>query len=214
MGRGHGGSRGGGGANGFQGDASMRGYSSGLAKAMVDRETEIRGSQKEHLSFFDEQGNELFRNDKGTGGSVSFLGQGRLSENAIVTHNHPSTGKNKGSERSDGGGSLSKTDIMNAHELNQKEIRAVTTHRTYSLKRPAEGWHKGGWQDGKFYENPKLSYKKAKAKVDKQFKDYVSRFSGAERVAAHHRAFSVYWHQVNKEFARRQGYEYSSIRVN
>lgn len=196
--------------NRFQGDRSMKGYSAGLAKALTSRESEIRSLQRENLSIFDEQGNELFRNT-GTRSHVRF--DGRLSKDAIVTHNHPSMGT-KGRIRPDGGGSLSKKDIMNAIDLNQREVRAVTATRTYSLKRPAEGWHKGGWVGDKFYENPRRSYRLAKQTVDRNYRDYLSRFSGEERTKAHRRAFSVYWHQVNKEFARRQGYDYSSVRVD
>jgi hypothetical protein len=209
MGRGHGGSRGG--AAGFQRDASMRGYSAGLAKAISEREAQIRANDYyESGTVYDEEGNIIYNEDHGNNGSV-YLGSDR--ENRIFTHNHPLYGRSKGKPRSDEGGSLSKRDIMNAHEYNEKEIRAVTRHYTYSLKRPSEGWHKGGWQDGKFYENPALSYKKAKAAVDKADKKYFQGYSG-NRTQAARRMSATYWHRVNKEFAKRQGYDYSKTRVN
>ena len=211
MGRGHGGSRGGGGAKGFQGDASMKGYSAGLAKAISEREAQIRNNDYfEAGTVYDEQGNVIYNEDRGNNGSV-YLGSDR--ENRIFTHNHPLYGKSKGKPRADEGGSLSKRDIMNAHDYNEKEIRAVTRHYTYSLKRPAEGWHKGGWQGDKFYENPSLTYRKAKAAVDKADKKYYQSYTG-DRTQAWHRVSATYWHRVNKEFARRQGYDYSKTRVN
>lgn len=210
MGRGHGGSRGGGGASGFQGDRTMSGYSAGLAKAMTAREEEIRGLQIEHLSIFDDNGNELFRN-VGTGTHVQSSPE--HEPNHIVTHNHPSTGRNKGQERSDGGGSLSKQDILGSIDTNAKEIRAVTKNRTYSLKRPKEGWVQGGWKGDKFLGNNANNYRKAKETVDKRDKAYYKGYKG-DRATAARRMSSTYWHRVNKEFASRMGYEYTSSRVN
>jgi hypothetical protein len=212
MGRGHGSGRGvSAKAGGFQGDRSMGHLEAGLQKALKAREDAIRQNDYyEAGTVYDEHGNVVYNEDRGKNGSV-YLGSN--TADMIVTHNHPLYGKSKGKARADEGGSLSKQDIMLAHDHNEREIRAVTRHYTYSLKRPSEGWHKGGWMGEKFYENPKLSYKKAKAAVDKADKKYWQGYTGNKTEAAR-RMSATYWHRVNKEFAKRQGYDYSKTRVD
>ena len=209
MGRGHGGSRGGGPANAGRGDTTMRGYGSGLAKAMKAREDEIRLLKKENLSIFDDEGNELFRN-VGTGSRVA---SSPVHEpNHIVTHNHPGQ-DSKGRQRSDNGGSLSRDDIFNSIQNNAKEIRAATSTYTYSLKRPSGGWRTGGWKGDKFIGNDAINYKRAKQTIDAHDKAYYASYKGNRNEAAR-RMSSTYWHRVNKEFAKTVGYEYTKQRVN
>lgn len=215
MAKGSGGTRGASGgarakASGFQGDASMKGYSAALAKAVSERESQIRNNDYyEAGTVYDENGNVIYNENRGNNGSV-YLGADQ--ENRIITHNHPIYGKGGGKPRADEGGSLSRGDIMNAHDYNSKEVRAVTRHYTYSLKRPAEGWHKG-WVGDKFYGHPANAYKRAKSIIDKADKKYFQNYIG-DKSQASRRMSATYWHRVNKEFARIQGYDYSKTRVN
>lgn len=211
MAKGSGGTRGasGGGRKAFRGDASMRGYSAALAKAVKAREDEIRGLKKENLSIFDDEGNELFRN-VGTGARVS---SSPLHEpNHIVTHNHPGQ-DSKGMQRSDNGGSLSRNDIFGSIANNAKEIRAVTSTYTYSLKRPSGGWRMGGWKGDKFIGGDAIIYKRAKQAIDAHDRAYYASYKGNRSEAAR-RISSTFWHRVNKEFARTVGYEYTKQKVN
>jgi hypothetical protein len=220
MGRGHGGSRGGGGAKGFQGDASMRGMSAGLAKALTDREADIRGNDNfEKGTVYDTEGNVIFNNDKGRNGSV-FLGSD--FENRIVTHNHPIN--EKGKNRADEGGSLSKTDLMLASFNNTAEIRAVTRHYTYSLKRPAQGWGVDSTNGGYVLKGMRFKpnadrqrvskvYNSIQKKADTARLKYIREYKG-DKAVARRRSFAVYYHQINREFAKQMGWEYSKTRVN
>lgn len=190
-------------------DKTMRGYSSVLAKSIKAREDEIRGLGREHLSIFDENGNEVFRNI----GSKTRVGTNpALEKDNIVTHNHPSM-DTKGMQRPDNGGSFSRQDIIGSIQNDAKEIRAVTSTYTYSLKRPAGGWRSGGWKDGEFIGNDARVYKTTSQKVTKQLQSYVFNYKGDSKVAAR-RARSVYAHLISKEFAKTAGYEYTKQKVN
>ena len=191
MGRGHGSGRGASAkAGGFQGDASMKGYSAGLAKAMTARESEIRNERVENTSVFDDEGNELFR-AVGTTHDVKI--DAKTTPNHIVTHNHPGIA----------GDSFSQGDVVNYAFWNAKEIRAVTRNYTYSLKRPEGGW-KGGHEK---------AYKQAKAKVDRADNAYFKNYKG-DMDAADRRISRTYNHRVNKEFAKIMGYEYTKTKVH
>ena len=220
MGRGHGSSRGGGGAKGFQGDASMRGMSAGLAKALTDRESDIRFNDNfEKGTVYDTDGNVIFNNDKGRNGSVNL---GTDFKDRIVTHNHPINGKGK--NRADEGGSLSKTDLMLASFQNTAEIRAVTRHYTYSLKRPAQGWGvdstNGGYVLKGYRYKPNADrtrvskiYNSVERQVKAARQKYIREYKGDKSVAQR-RSFAVYYHTINREFAKRMGWDYSKTRVN
>ena len=83
-------------------------------------------------------------------------------------------------------------------------MRAVIGRYSFSIRRPKTGWHKGGWEGDKFYNNNAYAYKKAKQTVDKRIKKGSS---------AGRRVSSTYWHLVNKEYAKIQGYTYTKTKV-
>lgn len=223
MGRGHGSSRGGGGAKGFQGDRSMRGMSAGLAKALTARESEIRDLPYENSAIFDEQGNALEITNGGANRRVGY--DGILADGNIVTHNHP------------GGGSLSRKDILGAVSTNAKEVRAVAGDYTYSIKRPDSGWGvtryeiKGserfnygktvytyGEKPGSIHHTPDASMKKlhnaykiASRRIEAQRTKYIS--GSTDKAAARRRFDTVYSHLINKEYAKLTGFEYTKTRV-
>lgn len=187
MGRGHGSSRGGGGASGFRGDASMEGYSAGLAKAVSGREAEIRNGDTEKLSIFDSTGKEVYRNDKGEKHSVTY--DGSKAKDNILTHNHPS------------GSSFSTDDVMGAVRNDVAEIRAVGSNRTYSLKRPKGGW---GISEREAWRIHASELMKQGARSER----YIENYKGDKSVAKR-RADAVFSHAANKRFAKRTGLIYS-----
>ena len=199
MGRGSGGSGSGfgSGAKGGGGDASMRHLSAAAQKTLKAEEEAIRRQGVEHGLVMDENGNVVW---KGTQNKKSQVTLGANTANRITLHNHP------------GGSSFSKTDLMNAAKANEKESIVVTSKYTYSIKRPKEGWRKGGWVGDKFYSNNALAYKQAKAKVDKKIKEYYKATTGSK--ASYPRVSATYWHLVNKEYAKMQGYTYTKTKIH
>ena len=197
MGRGHGGSRGGGGAKGFQGDASMRGYSAGLAKAVSAREAQIRTNDNYEMgTVYDEHGNVVFNNDNGAGGSVYL---GTEWKGNIVTHNHPNHGYNNPF-----GQSLSGGDIERAMQFDAREMRAVTKSYTYSMKRPSQGWG----------DSAKMAkeWSKVSRAVNNRDKKFLESYTG-DKSGLNRRLGATRAHRINKEFARKFGIEYTKTRV-
>lgn len=188
MGRGHGSSRGSG--PGATMGATERGYSQTLAKAVQSREDEIRNSPNERLSLFNESGKEIFRNDKGGEHGVSYPDE--LGGNAIVTHNHPS------------GRSFSDDDVFGSVTLNGKEIRAVTSDRTYSLKRPKEGWGVSG-------DAAQSRYKQLYFQNISKASKYVKSYTGDKQVATR-RAYGNIEHTTMKQLSKEFGWEYTTKR--
>ena len=210
MGRGHGSGRGASAkAGGFQGDRSMSHLSAGLQKALTAREEEIRNGLTEKGSIFDLEGNETLHQDVGTAGSVGLQG---VTQDRVILHNHPAVEPN-GYRRADGGGSFSSADIMIATGRDAAETRVVTEKYTYSMKRPKTGWaHSGTWQ-GRTTSGNGANWDKAKAYIDKQNDKYLRNYKGDKRTARR-RIEAVYYHQINKNFAERMGYEYTKTKVH
>ncbi len=201
MGRGHGGSRGGGGASGFQGDATMRGMSAGLAKALTEREKLIRQNDDYEMgTVYDEHGNVVFNNDHGNTGSV-YLGADY--KDRIVTHSHPMHGVPNPFGQSLSGGKNSDIDI--AMRYDAKEFRAVTRNYTYTIKRPAQGW---GNPDRMVKE-----WKKVSLAVNRRDNKFLESYKG-DKAAENRRLGYTRAHRINKEFARKFGIEYIKLRVN
>jgi len=204
------GGRAGGGASGGMGsrsrgggDASMRHLSAAAQKSLKAAEESIRRNSVEYGVVMDEQGNIIWKGTDNNEGSVHI---GAPGANRIVTHNHPSQSKNKGRDRLDDGGSFSKADIGYAVSANVKEMRAVTGKYSFSLKRPEGGWN-GGWKTNQ------QAFQKAKARVDRRLKKYYEA-TKKDWATAGRRVQTTYWHLVNKEFAKAQGYTYTKKKVN
>lgn len=203
MAKGSGGTRGaaGGGANGV-GDESMKGMSVKLMKALKDREDTMRiNDMFEMGAVFDEKGNMIFKNNRGMGSSVEL---GNDLKDRIVTHSHPST------DRLNTDVTLSPDDMYFAAYNNVKEMRAVTRHYTYSLKRPTKGWGVKSTDAG--LAHMKATYEKAYAKVFESHKKYVENYKG-DLSQASYRTHRLIGHQVNKEFAKMMGWKYTKTRV-
>lgn len=210
------GGRAGGGGAGFGsrsggGDASMRHLSQAAQKTLRAEEEAIRRQRVEYGMVMDENGNVIWKGTDNRQGSVSIKAN---AENRIVTHNHPPQISSKNmADRADGGGSFSKQDLMYAANANVSEMRAVIGRYSFSIRRPKTGWHKGGWEGDKFYNNNAYAYRKAKQTVDKRIKAYY-KSAGGKGSSAGRRVSSTYWHLVNKEYAKIQGYTYTKTKVN
>ena len=193
------------------GDASMRHMSAAAQKAAKQAEESIRRQEVEYGVVMDEKGNVIW---KGTDNKNNRIHYGASITDRITIHNHPSVDivKGKRVERLDNGGSFSKTDLINAARANVAESRVVTGKYTFSIRRPKEGWRQGGWVGDKFYSNNAYAYKKAKAKVDKRIKEYYKATAGSK--SSYPRVSATYWHLVNKEYAKMQGYTYTKTKIH
>ena len=213
------GGRAGGGASGGMGSASRQGS---LARSLASVENSIRNASVEHGAVLDDNGNIVWQGTDNKNGRIWIPPE--KEKDRIVTHNHPVDVKTPGQVRSDGGGSLSRNDIMTAIESDAKEIRAVTRNRVYSLKRPKSGWGidygdmgRGfNYKGGKAVPTPSKkkiteAYRIAKSNVEFRLSRYVK--SQGNTKAARDRAFSIKWHLVNKEFAKATGFSYTSTKV-
>lgn len=135
MGRGHGGT----------GRSTWRG--GGLAKSLQVAESSIRDRTIENAYVFNKNGEEVYRRIEGeqiqysSNPKINAM-MNKLTQNArsvevplkyvkdnIVTHNHPN------------GDSFSSGDLEMMLKGDAREIRAVGKNRTYSIKRPKDGWH-------------------------------------------------------------------------
>lgn len=219
------GGRAGGSGSGFGsrssvGDESMTGLSAKLKRVLKEREDLIRmNNMFEMGTVYDENGNIIYQENRGKEGSV-YLGNDY--ENRIVTHNHPGEKKNGRIEQAL---SLSDEDIFIAARYNAKEMRAVTEHYTYRLRRPKKGWgvdstnggyvkdSSGKWVDNADMKRVKRVYKDSWAAVTKRVYAYADNYKGGSD-AAWNRALKTLQHQVNKEFAKRMGWEYTKTRVD
>ena len=182
------------------GDASMRHLSAKAQKVLKAEEEAIRDAKVEHGLVMDINGNIVW---KGTQNKKNTVSLGGNLENNITLHNHPQDSRKTIS--------FSKTDLLNDARANVAEGRVVSGNYTYSIKRPKEGWRKGGWVGDKFYSNNAYAYKKAKATVDKRIKEYYKATAGSK--ASYPRVSATYWHLVTKEYAKIQGYQYTKTKV-
>lgn len=213
------GGRAGGGASAGMGSASRQGS---LARSLASVENSIRNASVEHGAVLDDNGNIVWQGTDNKNGSI-WIPPDKMKD-GIVTHNHPIDVKTPGKVRADGGGSLSREDIMAAIKGDAKEFRAVTSSRVYSFKRPKSGWGvesgdlgRGyNYKGGKAVATPSLkkienAYRIARSNVEFRLSRYVK--SQGNTKAARDRAFSIKWHLVNKEFAKATGFSYTSKKV-
>lgn len=197
--------------NRVTGDASMRHLSAAAQKTLRTEEESIRRQRVEYGMVMDDKGNIIWKGTDNRRGSVSIKA---IATDKIVTHNHPPQISSKNmADRADGGGSFSKADLMYAANADVSEMRAVIGKYSFSIRRPKTGWRKGGWVGNKYYNNNAYAYKKAKAAVDKRVKEYF-KSPGGKGSSAYRRVSATYWHLVNKEYAKIQGYTYTKTKVN
>ena len=158
-------------------------WNSSTNKNILAGEAAIKDNSSETAMVFDVSGN-LITSSKGNSHQVSV---GNVPEGSILTHNHP------------GGGTLSKQDILSGTSMNLSEIRAVTSKRVYSMKRPA-----GGWGDRAKWI-PAIS--RAETRVREKLQSFVRRgqrisyFEARKRqITANEIRQHLVWKAVSKEF--------------
>jgi hypothetical protein len=177
------GGRAGGGASSGMGSGSRA-----LERAMTARMNEIQHSATEHVSIFDKNGNEVFRNDNGTENSVEFDEQ--YLPNNISIHNHPK------------GHSFSAGDVAGTIDANGAEMRVIGRNgRVYSLKRPKGGWGMTGEQA---YEEYNSRFWRNYSKGSK----YKTSYKG-DKKTAWGRVDATVAHTTMKQLAKEFGWKYT-----
>lgn len=137
------------------------------------------------------------------------LEPGRIPENSVLTHNHPSDGIGLAGRV---GSAFSGADIRTAANRNLREIRAVTPNYTYSAKRPAGGWKFSGSAFNAEYER---LYRKYIREYGQKTSDMLKRHGGISRRDVdvyNNRLNVVVAHRVMKELSAKYGFSYTRRR--
>ena len=174
-------------------------------KKIVEAEDKIRMNRSfETAVVFDESGNEVYRK-KGAKSSVSFYdNEIQLFKNKIFTHNHPGGWKFDDNSIKRAGSSFSSNDVVTAIRSDMKEIRAVTPHYTFALKRPSGGW-------GMSVQAAKSAIMNIEADVRSDFMAML-RNRGYKDIDIK-RAESIHWHIVWKRFSSKYNIEYTKAKT-
>lgn len=183
--------------------ATEKGYTAKMKRNIVGVEQKIRQLPDEQAHIFDSKGN-LVKVAQGKGNRVDAVGY--IPPNSIITHNHPlSLGK---TGLASIGNSFSANDMASAIINDAKEIRAVTPRYTFSMKRP-----KGGW--GKVSHAEMLAeMKRIEVRVDNEMRLHAAKMVilGGDFRTNNERYSATYWHKVNKELAKRFGWDYTKTK--
>ena len=177
---------------GFQGDASMRGMSAGLAKALTGIETSTRNLPYEQAYILDKNGKLVFENKNGGAHQVAY--DGKLAAGNVFTHNHP------------GGQSFSIADVAGAVRWNMAEMRAVEKNITYSLKPGKKGW-------GTDSKGAQAAYRHFEEELSSEIWGYIYKYKG-DRQTAIRRANALQAHLIMKKLASFGGWEYKKTKIN
>lgn len=171
------------------------------SRAISVAESTIRQNRYETAVAYDSKGN-LLLNKKGDSRSVGMTNDevARLKD-SVFTHNHPSELGKTGSGAI--GYSFSHQDLTFAVNANVKEMRAVTSTYTFSVKRPKNGW-------GATPEQVRDAYAKAERAVKRQTQAYLNKVGRTP--TSINRANVNHFNQINKRVAQEFGWEYSHKR--
>lgn len=173
-----------------------------LYSAVVKVENEIRLNKAFETSVaFDKNGN-IILNKRGESRSVSFTKEEcEKMKDAISTHNHPSGWQYSEKSIMRIGNSFSGEDILMAVGNDLAEIRAVTPHYTFVLKRPQNGWD--------------ISVNEVQKEIQKLNEiirtDYQDRIT--KGIATVNQASITHWHRLCKEISKKYGWEYSKSKT-
>lgn len=173
-----------------------KGYTAKMRKNILGKEREIRNNEDESLHVFSPSG-DLLLSLQGDGAKVE-VGDAKIPQNAILTHNHPRSIGTSGIRRI--GNSLGIRDITAAVNYNAKEIRAVTPTYTFSIKRPKGGWGKTP------QEVADVFYKHHLATQD-EFRRYVEKRGYSDWAVS--RAEVMHYHRVNQLATKELGWDYT-----
>lgn len=174
-------------------------------KSIIKTEDSIRLNKSfETAVAFDNKGNEVFRK-KGAKTSVSFTTEEIKSlKDTIFTHNHPRGWGEADKTLRRAGNSFSIGDVMVAVRADVLEMRAVTPHYTFTLKRPKRGW-------GLTSREIQKEAEKISNEVRSYMKDVLNK-TGWKDVDIT-RAESIHWHLVWKRFSSKYGFEYTKAKT-
>lgn len=187
---------------GLKSGATERGMSQKLQKAVLDKEGRIMRNPSESLHAFDDNGKETYQAFSEPGNPYEVKYDAKSVKDKVVTHNHP-RGLNKTGWESMGS-SLGGEDIKGMVKSDMKELRAVTSKYTYSMKRPAKGW-------GVSAKQVEAHYKKlANSMSSKDFR-FMSKYKGTfqQWEQANSRLKATFFHRVNKQVAKDFGWTYT-----
>jgi hypothetical protein len=164
-------------------------------------ENEIRMNKRfETAVVYDKNGN-IVLDKRGAATSVSFTADEVLKmKDGIFTHNHPRGWEQPENSLLRIGSSFSPEDINLAIKANVSEIRAVTPHYTFVMKRPENGW--GIDAKTVFAEIDKI-----RKDMNKEFDLFISKTK--DRETAYDRINAIYFHRANTIFAKKYGIEYT-----
>ena len=187
---------------GLQSGATERGMSRQLAKAVLDKENNIKNNPSESLHVFDDNGKETYQAFSKPGRPYEVEYDGKAVKDKVVTHNHPRALGKTGVESF--GASLGGADLTGMVRNNMKEMRAISPTYTYSMKRPKGGW---GVTEKQFTSR----YKAAAKKLQNADYKFLSTYKGTDKQwwAANSRLESTFYHRLNKQIAKEFGWTYT-----
>ena len=174
---------------------------------VIEVENEIRMNKNfETAVAFDSKGNKVI-DKRGQATSVSFTDQEvSLIKDTIFTHNHPRGWKADANSLRRLGNSFSPQDINMAIKGNVSEMRAVTPHYTFSMKRPAKGWPMTTTQLQK-------RFKEFDNEVRSYMYSLIQKASGSHADKLIERAEALHYHLVWKRFCNKYGIEYVKLKT-
>ena len=176
-----------------------KGYTRLMRENILGTERSIRRKKDEELHVFDSKGN-FVKSFQGKGNKVQNIVD--LPKNSIITHNHPRALGKKGVMAI--GNSFSLDDIKTAIWHNAKEIRAVTTTYTFSIKRPAKGY----W--GVSPREVQQAFREIEREVTGDRQRYIAKRNYGNSQLD--RATITHYHEINKRLAKRFGWSYTKKR--
>jgi hypothetical protein len=147
---------------------------------------------------FDKDGN-IIIDKRGQATSVSFTNDEMSKmKNGILTHNHPRGWSSPENSLGRIGNSFSKDDISLAINTDLSEIRAVTPHYTFIMKRPANGWPD--------LQQSIKEWNQTERVMRNNFDNIISQSNNKKTDID--RINSIYYHKLCKEFSKKYGIEY------
>lgn len=177
-------------------------FSDNITNQITLVEDEIRMNKDfETGVVIDKKGNILV-DKRGKKHSVSFTKEEIASmKDAVFTHNHPGGWAYQENRIGRVGTSFSSDDIAFAIYADVAEIRAVTPHYTFSLKRPKDGWGVN-WKAAKQY------YNKNNRLLKEEFRKLIEK-----NYISMENANAIHYHYLLKKIAKHYKWDYSKLKT-
>lgn len=173
---------------------------------VIAAEEKIRRNKSfETAVIFDKNGKEIFRK-KGKKTSVGWsLEELSNFKDTIFTHNHPRGWSYNEADLRRIGNSFSLGDVRVAIKANVAEMRAVTPHYTFIMRRP-----KGGWKISP--ETAEREFKKIDSELTAEGIKQIYAAKGSHISKRAERAEALHYHLVWKRFCKKFGIEYTKVK--